>query len=213
VRLLAVVSLACCVPLTAVAGQRLIGSAGVAGAAIRSVAEVGTTVEASSGTLIGVEARAGISRFTVDVSYLQGTLNPESGTVGQRDYVEGSLLLSVLTFPGISLRVGPHARAYLSEAGTQRWLFWTGRVRGDYTLIRSPAIAAFAEGWLAWTAEVNVSETFDNARGGVIGMSIGAPGTAFYGRLSYSIEQARMGGGTRRDTVEGITVVVGFGRR
>jgi hypothetical protein len=180
---------------------------------VRTRTTITATTTASTGTMIGVEAHVGISRVTVDLSYLQGRLNAETVGDPSRDYVEGDAFLSVVTFPGVILRVGPHARAYLSDAGTQRWVFWTGHLRGEFTLITSPAITAFAEGWMAWTAEVNVSEQFDGGLGGVVGMSARIPGTGFYGRLSYNIEQARMGGGGRLEMVEGLSVVVGFGRR
>lgn len=206
-------ALACLAPFVTATAQGLTGSVGGIAGSVRTRANVGTTTEVSSGALIGVEGHVGISRVSVDLSYLQGALTADTGSAPARDYVEGDAFLSVVTVPGVILRVGPHARAYVSSAGTQRWLFWTGHLRGEYTLMTSPAITAFAEGWLAWTAEVNVSEQFDNARGAVVGMSARIPGTGFYGRLSYGIEQARMGGGARLDTVEEISVVVGFGRR
>ena len=195
------------------AAQGLTGSLGAIGGAVRSKAVVGTTTEVGAGAVIGVEGRVGIGPVSVDLSYAQGTLNPEVAGAESRDYVEGDAYLSVVTFPGVILRAGPHARAYISETGTQRWLFWTGHLRGDFSLITSPAIVAFAEAWLAWSADVNVSEEFDRARGAIVGMSARIPGSLFYGRLSYGIEQARMGGGTRVDDVESLTVVVGFGRR
>ena len=195
------------------AAQVLTGSFGASGGAIRAKSVVGTTSEVGSGAVIGVEGRVGLGRVSVDVSYAQGSLNPEVAGAESRDYVEGDAYLSIVTFPGVILRAGPHARAYITETGTQRWLFWTGHLRGEFTLITSPAFIAFAEAWIAWSADVNVSEEFDRARGAIVGMTARVPGSLFYGRLSYGIEQARMGGGTRLDEVEALTVVVGFGRR
>ena len=204
-------ALLCLVPAIA-AAQGLTGAVGGIGGAVRTRSVIGTTTEIASGAIIGVEGHIGISRVSVDLSYLQGTLNGDIGGTDSREYVEGDAYLSVVTFPGVILRVGPHARAYISDAGTQRWLFWTGHLRGEFGLIK-PAITAFAEAWVAWNADVNVSEEFDKGHGGIIGMNVRIPGTAFYGRLSYAIEQAHMGGGTRIEDVEGITMVVGFGRR
>ena len=199
-------------PFTAASPQGLTGSVGGGAGSVRSRATLGTTTAAFSGAMIGGEGHAGIGRVSVDVAYLQGTLNPDSGSAESRDYVEGDVFVSVVTLPGVTLRVGPHARAYISSAGTQRWLFWTGRVRGERTLI-APAVSGFVEAWLALSADVNVSEAFDNARGAVVGLSVRLPGAPFYGRLAYGIEQARMGGGARLETVEGLSVIVGFGRR
>ena len=199
-------------PAATARAQGLTGSVGAGAGSVRSRATLGTTTTSFSGAMIGGEGHAGIGRVSVEVAYLQGTLNPDSGSAESRDYVEGDFLLSVVTLPGVTLRVGPHARAYISSGGTQRWLFWTGRVRGERTLI-APAVSGFVEGWLAFSGDVNVSEAFDNARGAVVGLSVRLPGAPFYGKLSYGIERARMGGGARLETVEGLSVIVGFGRR
>ncbi len=210
-RLRVAVALLCLTPAITTA-QRLTGSLGGIGGAVRTRSIIGTTTEIASGAVIGVEGRVGISRVSVEVSYLQGTLSGDIGGTDSRDYVEGDAYLSVVTFPGVILRVGPHARAYVSDVGTQRWLFWTGHLRGEFGLIK-PALTAFAEAWAAWDADVNVSEEFDKGHGAIVGLTALSPGTGFYGRLSYAIEQAHMGGGSRIEDVEGISFVVGFGRR
>ena len=211
-RMFVACALAVLAPLAGAGAQGLTGSAGGSAGSVRSTATLGGASVAFSGAMIGGEGHVGIGRVSVDVAYLQGTLNPDTGSAESRDYVEGELLLSVVALRGLMVRVGPHARAYISSAGTQRWLFWTGRVRGERTLI-APVVSGFVEGWLALSADVNVSEAFDNARGAVVGLSVRLPGPPFYGRLSYGIERARMGGGARLETVEGLSVVVGFGGR
>jgi len=201
-----------CLAPAITAAQGLTGSVGGIAGGVRTRSIVGTTSEVASGAVIGVEGHVGISRVSVDLSYLQGTLNGDIVGTASREYVEGDAFLSVVTFPGVILRVGPHARAYISDVGTQRWLFWTGHLRGELGLIK-PAITAYAEAWVAWTADVNVSEEFDKGHGAIVGIHARIPGTGFYGRLSYAIEQAHMGGGARVEDVEGLTFVVGFGRR
>lgn len=193
------------------AAQVLTGSVGLAAGSVQARSHIGTADNASSGAVIGGEGRVGLGRVTVDVVYLQGTLNPDTGSAEGRDYVEGGMFLSVRTVPGVALRVGPHARAYISTTGTQRWLFWTARLRGERALIGS-AVTGFVELWAAWKADVNVSEPFGTATGGVVGMGVRIPRSAFWGRLTYGIERARMGDGQRLETVEGVTLVVGFGR-
>jgi hypothetical protein len=126
--------------------------------------------------------------------------------------VEGDALLSVVTVPGVVVRVGPHARAYITSTGTQRWVFWTARLRGERALI-GPALGGFVELWAAWSADVNVSEPFGRATGGIVGMQVRIPRSPVYGRLTYGIERATMGDGARLETVEGLSVVLGVGRR
>ena len=96
-----------------------------------------------------------------------------------RDYVEGDAFLSIVTFPGLILRGGPHARAFISDDGTQRWLFWTARARYEFRMITSPPIDGFAEGWAALSADVNVSEEFTSARGAIVGLHARFPGSAW----------------------------------
>ena len=195
-----------------VAGQGLVGAIGFSAGSARSRSQLGSTAEVLSGTMVGGEGRVGIGRVTLDFTYLQGALKPDTGSAESRDYVEGDALLSVVTAPGLTLRVGPHARAYISSTGTQRWLFWTARVRGERTLI-APAVSGFVEFWAALSGDVNVSEAFGSARGGLVGMSVRPPNSLFYGRLTYGIEHAKMGGGARLETVEGVSLLLGFGRR
>lgn len=194
------------------AGQGLFGSIAVSAGSVWTRSRTGTVEDAMSGAVVGGEGRVGIGRVTLDFAYLQGALNPDTGSAESRDYVEGDALLSVVTVPGVTVRMGPHARAYISSSGTQRWLFWTARLRGERALI-APAVSGFVELWAAWSADVNVSEAFSRASGGVVGMTVRIPHSMFYGRLSYGIERAQMGDGARLETVEGVSLLVGVGRR
>jgi hypothetical protein len=58
-----------------------------------------------------------------------------------------------------------------------------------------------------------VSEPFGRATGGIVGMQVRIPRSPVYGRLTYGIERATMGDGARLETVEGLSVVLGVGRR
>lgn len=194
------------------AAQRLAGSIGFAAGSVRARSRVGAADELATGAVIGGEAGLRLGRVTVDLAYLQGTLSPDTGSAESRDYVEGDAFLSVMTVPGVVVSVGPHARAYITTTGTQRWLFWTARLRGERALIGS-AVGGFLELWTAWSADVNVSERFGHATGGVVGMQVRIPRSPVYARLTYGIERAAMGDGARLETVEGLSVVLGVGRR
>ena len=208
----ALVAVAVLAAATPAAAQNLTGGAGATVGTLRSRTRVGGSTEAFVGPVIGGEGRVGLGRVSVDLSYLQGTLEPDTGSAEPNDYVEGDAYLSVVTVPGVTLRVGPRAHAYISSTGTQRWLFWTGRVRGERSLI-APGVSGFIEVWAAFSADVNVSEEFSRGTGGTAGMTVHLGKVPFYGRLMYSVEHASMGDGTRLDTVESVSLVVGYGRR
>lgn len=207
--LFVVAALAGAAPATA---QNLTGGAGATVGTLRSRSRIGGVTEAFVGPVIGGEGRVGLGRVSVDLTYLQGTLEPDTGAAESTDYVEGDAYLSVVTVPGVTLRVGPRAHAYISSTGTQRWLFWTGRLRGERSLI-APGVNGFVEVWIAFSADVNVSEEFSRGTGGSAGMTVHLGKVPFYGRLLYSVEHASMGNGTRLDTVESVSLVIGYGRR
>ena len=207
--LIALAAVACAAPAAA---QAPVVSGGLSVGSVRARSRWGSIDEVTSGAVIGGEGRVRLGRVTLDGVYVQGALNPDTGTTESRDYAEGGLFLTVATVPGVGLRVGPHARAYISPQGTQRWLFWTARLRGEGSLI-APAVTGFAELWAAWAAVVNVSEAFGRATGGVVGMTVRIPGSPVWGRLSYGIERAEMGNGARLETVEGVSLAIGVGRR
>jgi len=78
-----------------------------------------------------------------------------------------------------------------------------------------PVVEGYAEVWTSFTGSVNVSESFDGARGGTVGVLWTV--TRFRGspvklRLSYAIDEARLGSGARRETVELTTLAIGLGR-
>ena len=156
------------------AAQTLSGAVGLAAGSVRARSRAGTADQLVTGAVIGGEARLQVGRVTVDLAYVQGSLEPDTGAGPGPDYVAGEAFLSVRTVPGVVLRVGPQAHAYISGTGTQRWLFWTARLRGERTLI-GPAVGGFVELRAAWNADVNVSEPFGHATGGVVGMQVRLP--------------------------------------
>lgn len=196
---------------TPLAAQTLHGSLAFGGGSVRSTSLLGSTEEALQGIVVGGEARLRVGRVWVDGAYREGSIKTTDDTE-TRDYADGHMFLRVETFPGVVASVGPHARAYITNTGTQRWLFWSVRLRGERALI-APAIAGYIELWHSLGANVNVSETFDRATGGDVGMTVRLPRSKFWGRIGYDIERAWLSGSARKETVEGVSLVLGFGSR
>jgi hypothetical protein len=205
----ALVALALAVPLAA--QTPLQASAAIGGGWERSVSLLGTTsATVLKGLVLGGEASARVGRVTIDGAYRQGTLDNSEGS-DSRQYAEGHLRVMVATVPGLLVGFGPHARAYITNTGTQRWLFWALRVRGEQNIIGS-TFSGYVEFWRSLTATVNVSESFDKATGGDVGMLVRFPESRFWGRVGYGIERAWLvGTDSRRETVEGLSLVLGYG--
>ena len=180
--------------------------------ALRVRSAIGPAREALSGALLGGEGRVNVWRVVVDVGYAQGSVSPDSAGPVSRDVVEGRLLVGNRPWRGLTLKMGPHARAYLTNSGTQRWFFWEARLHGERPIV-SPTVRAYAEIWRALSGSVNVLESFDHGQGGEAGMLVNLPGKPVWGRLAYGIERARLGGGSRLETVEGLTLAVGYAWR
>jgi hypothetical protein len=205
----AVAALLCAAVPPSLAAQGLQGRAGLSVGWVRSSSALGTSADMLHGTVIGGEGRVGIGRVSIDLGYREGSIVTDDDSE-TRDYAEGHFLLIVKTVPGILIAAGPHAHAYITNSGTQRWFFWSVRLRGEHDLI-APLFAGYVELWRSIGADVNVSEQFERAAGGEVGMNLRAGRSPFWGRVGYGIERAWLAG--RRETIEGLTVAVGFGRR
>lgn len=194
--------------------QRLEFGAAVwgAGAKARSVYTGGR--EALTGPYLGFDVHLRRGRVGLRLGYGQGRMEADTAGPQTRDYVDGFILLSGSPVTGLDLGVGPYARAYGTDAGTQRWLFWQLRARYQANIV-VPVVEGFGEVWTSFTGSVNVAESFDGARGGTVGVLWTV--TRFRGspvklRLSYAIDEARLGNGARRETVELTTLAIGLGR-
>lgn len=194
------------------AGQSPRFEVGGTSVALRVHSSIGPAREALSGTVFGGEARVNLWRVVLEAGYAQGRVQPDSAGPVRRDVVDGRLFLGNRPWRGLSLKVGPHARAYLTNSGTQRWFFWEARLRGERPIVGT-TVRGYAEIWHALTGSVNVVEAFDGAQGGEAGMVVTPPRSPAWGRLAYGIERAKLGRGWRLETVEGLTLTVGLGWR
>jgi len=165
-----------------------------------------------SGAAFGAGGTLSLGRFQLGLSYLQGRLDPDTGSAHARDLIEGTVLVGFRPVEWLTLSVGPHARAYAASGQTQRWLFWELRVRAAKPFIGS-TVQGYAELWRAVAADANVPEPFDHAQGGEAGMIVRLARAPFEGRLGYRIDHAVLGGGSRLETVDGVVIGVGLAWR
>ncbi len=159
-------------------------------------------------TLVG-EGAVERGSLRLRIRYGQGHLTPDTGrsTVLGRRFTEGEALLGYRARPWLTLWVGPHARTYATDLGKQRWLFW--EIRGQAQVAVLPdRMTSFLEVWGAPAGDVDVRESFGSGRGAEGGIRVRVAGPDVWARLAYRIEQARMGGGTRRETVEAVLLGV-----
>jgi len=176
----------------------LYAEAGATASRVRSL--VGTVAEPLDG--VGLVVGAGLSGrgLSLEARYSESKLTSENGAVEDRDLTEGEVLLGVSPHRLVTLKVGPHARAYRSD-GTRRWVFWEARVRATAPLIPS-RLDAYAELWGAVAGSTSLSTSFASERGGEVGATLEIPGTPLGARVAYRIDRGRGDNPTRSDTAE-----------
>jgi hypothetical protein len=187
-----------------------VGSASLVTARVRSQVPAG--IDQFTGSAFLGQGALALGRVELSVSYLQGTLNPHGGTAAARDLVEGTVRLGVRALDWLTLETGPHARAYTLAGSTQRWLFWELRARAAREFVGS-TVRGYAELWRAISADANVPEPFDHAQGGEVGMVLRLARAPVTARIGYRIDHAVLGGGTRKETVDGVVIGVGLSWR
>src|SRR5689334_3575995 len=194
--------------LAAQHGVRVEAFPGIAALFVRS--EVGPSVQTLKGIVPGAAGTIAWNRLSLDLGYWQGSLTAD-GSASDRDVVEGQALLGVHILPWLTARLGPHAWTYSSTSGTQRWFMWEGRLHADGLLLPD-RLTSYFELWNAFTGDVNASQSFTSGMGGEGGLTWRPRGNSapFSGHLGYSVQQVRLGGGARKETVQRLLVAVGF---
>jgi len=199
---------------TAQAQSRWNVSFGAAGAREIAHSRIGTAQERVSGMVFTGEALATRRWFVARLRYGQGRITND--TAG-RDVVEGEALLGYKARPWLTIWVGPHARTFVVPGQSdRRWLLWSGRVTARGGLFPG-RLESFVELWQGFTGSLNRPTGSVAGGGAEAGLELrpgaGRGGRPFWGRLAYRIEQGResvSGGGGRRETVEAITLTVGY---
>jgi len=209
---LALVWVAVARPLAAQEGRTFDAAADVSRARFRSAVPGGS--EALSGLVVGVRARVSGSLIGLEASYDQGRLSAAAGSGPSRSLVDGSVFVSTRPTLWLTLKAGPQLRAYVAPGGTERWVLWEFRARAEAP-IASPALAlrAHVELWSALASSVNADPGAAGARGGQAGMAMRLPGSRFWVRLSYAVDQEKMKNGARTEALETVVLTIGLGGR
>ncbi len=192
-------------------------NAEISGIGMRLNSQTGPSTQKWSGAAFGFQSQfLYLNRITVDVGYWQGKLNGVQ--TGDRDVVEGFAQIGARPLDWLSLRVGPHAWTYVSDAGTQRWFLWEGRARAQGQVL--PAVQSYLEVWKVFSANVNVPQAFQTGMGGEGGLSLRIRDVPLIPerlpvriRLAYGIERVRMNGtlaqGSRAEVLDRLTLALG----
>lgn len=192
-------------------GPRLTLGGGATGVRVQSLAPTGILSELT-GTAFGSTGGVALGRVALELGYWQGRVAPRPAGPPARDLIEAMALLGVRPAGWLVVRAGVQVRSYVTPAGTERWVFWQVRVRTEQVIV-APAIRVHGELWRAVSAQVNAPQPFDRGQGGEVGLSVRPPRLPLWARLSYGIDDAKLGGGARRETVDQLSLTVGIGGR
>jgi len=173
--------------------------------------QVSSTESGSTDQLSGVTfgGRVGLTywKLVLDARYLEGTVK-SGNSERQEDVVEGELLVGMVPLSWLALKIGPHVRSIVTTGGTQRWWFWEGRVRAHANL-GTPLLRSYLEVWHVFSANVDLVEGYDSGNGIEGGLRATLSRLPFWAELAYRIDNSRLGGGDRIQTVEELILMIG----
>ena len=184
-------------------------SFGVSGGQEIARSRIGTTRERVSGMVFSGEGAATRGRFALRLRYGQGRVTND--TAG-RDVAEGEALVGYKARPWLTVWVGPQARTFVVPGESdRRWLLWTGRVTARGTLFPG-RVSSFVELWQGFAGRLSRPAESVTGGGAEAGLDLRLARHPVWGLLACRIEQGRAGNIGRRETVEAITLTVGFDR-
>ncbi len=165
------------------------------------------------GPVLGGEGRLVFNGFSVGLGLSSGTLQAANQTSAKRDLIEGRLLVAARPVPWLEMSVGPLVRAYVTDAVTERWVFWQARARVDAPIVTS-GLASYVELWRAVSSQVNLVAGAGRVQGGEAGVTYHPPPRPFSLRLAYRVDDATVrGGGDGSQMLEAVTVSLVVGGR
>ncbi len=196
---------------TAQTGHPFTLGVGATSVRVQSRAVTGVASELT-GVAFGGDGRLALGPLALEVGYRQGPVESDAAGVVGRDMVEGRALLAVRAVGWFAVKAGPQVRSYVTAAGTERWVFWQARVRVERTIVE-PSVRGYVEVWRAFSTEVNVPQPVERGYGGEVGLTIRVARGPLWLRLAYGIDDTRLTGSARRETVEALALTVGVGGR
>jgi hypothetical protein len=165
------------------------------------------------GPVLGGESRLVFNGFSVGLGLSSGTLQAANQTSAKRDLIEGRLLVAARPLPWLEMSVGPLVRAYVTDAVTERWVFWQARARVDAPIVTS-GLTSYVELWRAVSSQVNLVAGAGRVQGGEAGVAYRPPQRPFSLRLAYRVDDATVrGGGDGSQMLEAITASLVVGGR
>jgi hypothetical protein len=168
--------------------------------------------ESLSGFAVGAQSRFERGRLGLELALAEGRLAVDEGSATPRSLVEGSLALTVQATPWLALTAGPHLRAYVTPAGTERWVRWQTGARGAGSIIPG-VLDVHVAGWLALASSVNAEPGASGTRGGEAGLTLRIARWPVSFRLAYAVDQADFASDVRRETLESVYLGVTYTRR
>jgi hypothetical protein len=185
-------------------------SIGVGGFFMNLKTEEATGTQRLSGFGAGGDATISYGRLGLGIRYLEGSLNPGGAGTG-KDVVEGEVVLSVRALSWLKISLGPHIRSLIVQEGTERWLFWEGRLQTKARLA-TPRLTSVFELRQVLSANVDAADPFDGGQGleGALRWEISS--LPIWLGLGYRIDRSSLGDGSRTEVMEHVLISVGFGR-
>jgi hypothetical protein len=168
------------------------------------------STESFTGVALGLEGSVPLPLWELElfVRYLYGGLDSDDNDVSL-DLVDAELQVGLRPIPWVLVKAGPHGRAFTTEAGTERWLFWEIRARAEAGLL-APRLATYLELWGALLGDVNFGRSFGSGRGAEAGLSYRPFDFPLWGRIAYRFDRGSVGGGARFDSVQEIVIGVAW---
>ncbi len=165
------------------------------------------------GPVLGGEGRLVFNGFSVGLGLSSGTLQVADQGTAKRDLIEGRLLVAARPLPWLEMSVGPFVRAYVTNAVTERWVFWQARARVDAPIVTS-GLTSYVELWRAVSSQVNLVAGAGRVQGGEAGVTYRPPQRPFSLRLAYRVDDAAVrGGGDGSQMLEAVTASLVLGGR
>lgn len=195
-------------PADAASQGKLSASAALELSAASARSRLHDTSEAFGGVLFGGEASLTLGKLSLEVLYLEGGASSDRNEA-DRDVVEGEAMLGFRALRWLSLKIGPHARSFVTAQGTQRWMFWELRLGADAAL-GTPVLKGYFEGWTSLATNLDVAESLDRARGLQGGIRLEPQRSPVSFRIGYRMDHSRLADGLRLETMEHLMLAVGW---